>query len=376
MEVEHRSQGVMVNALGFLYASLGFSLSVLGALLNAIYKGGTISPDMPPLPGNELRVRKNSKVRAGRSLHAQRSFSDQSSTAKKASTIVSEKRKPSGASASNRSSPAGREKRKSAEKESKEKGARSSSMHSHRRSRSMIPTITIDYFGSTESLRRNSIDSLKTDVRLASAVHVPQKPHILPTHASSPDIPIITTALPDLMDKHISPPNSTTTTSSFTSNSSNGERDREKHTFRLLNIKQWGKDKPKGGLSRTRSSPQLCHAPILPAALCHKQAGSDGGETLKNLPAKINPETPKPHKTLRKMSSAPGREKTASPKSAGTTPSRGTEKKRSQTLRTHPYEAPYFAPPPVPPLPRNIQSRPSSSKSLNQSPSKSQLAKP
>jgi len=265
--------------------------SVLGALLNAIYRG--TPQEVSPLP-NQLRAPKDStfatKARH-QPLRIARSFSDQSpKTVKKNPDSVNEKRKPLRTPKSASASSA--EKKRTELSKGKDVGEdtkpkeRSSSLHSHRRSRSMVPIITIDFFGSTENLRPNSADFLKIEPRIKGTV-VP-----LPK-------PLVT-----------SPASPTSTSSNGSTSTCHTTAEKEKHTFRLF--KPWGKDKPKGvSLKRSRSSPQLCHGPLLPAVACHRQVGSDGDRTLKELPEKARPQTPKTHKTLRKMSSAPGRESKA-----------------------------------------------------------------
>lgn len=224
------------------------------------------------------------------------------------------------------------------------------SRHVHRRSKSManIPIITIDYFGSTDTFNTRRLAGIpKTEPRIPEPVAGPLKPFPLPTNI---------------------PSSHTSSTCDSTANCGN---DQAAPGFRLFGLKPWGKERSKR-LERCQSSPQLCRSASLPQPSCHKQSSSDGVLTS---PTK-NEEKTKPPKPLRKMPSVPVQGKESEdihlPSFIGRTFTvyhseigfkfdvsfRHAEKKRSQTLRTQPYDAPYFALPPVPPLPAYINKAP------------------
>ncbi|KAH9486321.1 hypothetical protein JR316_0000385 [Psilocybe cubensis] len=309
--MDTRSQGLLVNAAGFLYGTLGFALSVLAALLSAIYPskvqyaGGIAFHKQPTLPN------------AARGRRPVRTISDQQVEGAKEKLpllqVVEEVKKVS-----------------------RDKTVRRSvSAHELRHSVSMVPVITVDYFGSAESPRRASAGPVLIDSPSISNPVTTLPEHIPFVITPPPTPPTVASSLPT------SPPASAPCSppATISSISTDASVKSDKSGFRLFHIKHWGKDKPKNtpNLARRQSSPHLC-----PKKLCHKHTNSDG-----NIPIVVNIETkPKSRKMLRKMSSGPVQEKVTT-----TPPPRKSEKKRSQTLRTHPYDAPYFAVPPVPPLP-------------------------
>lgn len=134
---------------------------------------------------------------------------------------------------------------------------------------------------------------------------------------------------------------------------------------RIFPPKLWGKDRKSKPLKRCRSSPQLYTGPTLPLPL--PQADHLTGSESENLSeAKLKLKKTKSWKGLRKARSGTLPESKSNllflklhclmqgflePVSKA---DRKAEKKKSQTLRTHPYEAPYFAPPPVPAMPVHI----------------------
>ena len=227
------------------------------------------------------------------------------------------------------------------------------SRHLHRRSKSManIPIITIDYFGSTETLNgRRSAEVVKKVPPIPEVVHEPPKPapepqEVLPVSADPPSS--------DLKSPDSTLPSST---------GAECDNNQAAPSFRLFGLKPWGKEKSKR-LERCKSSPQLCRSQSLPRSPSHKQSSSDSSVTS---PTKDETK-PKSRKSLRKIPSVPaqGKESEFNHFGAGIRLAdqclevgikfdvtfRHAEKKRSQTLRTQPYDAPYFALPPVPPLP-------------------------
>ncbi|KAF8079009.1 hypothetical protein FPV67DRAFT_1690750 [Lyophyllum atratum] len=107
--------------------------------------------------------------------------------------------------------------------------------------------------------------------------------------------------------------------------------------FKLSNLKpSWAEKRPK--LYRAVSSPHLTSSPPLP------------------LPARDEPRKPSPlgkkrSKPLRKDIMDDTTARSASCPVVTIAEKKPVEKKKSQTLRTQPYEAPYFFPPPVPSIP-------------------------
>ncbi|KAF8167409.1 hypothetical protein B0H34DRAFT_792138 [Crassisporium funariophilum] len=297
--MDGRSHGVFVNAAGFLYASLGFSLSVLAALFN-IFHRNQVQP-VPTLKKaassrkevakTDTGLKKEKKVSIVSKGHPSippnarcrpplRTFSDQTLAQKPAPEPFPESLDPERA-------------RK----------------RIHRRSRS-IPIITIDYFGSTDALRPTSADFLKVEPRF----QVPVQPLPRP-------LTFIITSPPE--HEAISLPNAPKP---------------DRHGFRLSSLKpSWIKDKPK--VERRRSSPHLDHPPPLPVALPHGRSNSD---EILTVPLRKDTKL-KPRKVLRRMTSAPGPVQDKLPSM-----SRSIEKKKSLNLRTQPYEAPYFCSPPLP----------------------------
>ncbi|KAF8910077.1 hypothetical protein CPB84DRAFT_1842736 [Gymnopilus junonius] len=309
-EVDTRSQGVFVNAAGLLYASIGFSLSVLAALINLLHRP---KAQDAPIVSTYTRAVPSLSPRGRRIL---RSVSDESSKTPLRISKQAPKPLPSA-----RRDEASRPKEPSSEKKV------ISSRHVHRRSKSMasIPIITIDYFGSTDTLNA-----------LRSAGLPKTVPQILEATAE------LSGPLPRPTINDVA---SSSTSSTFNQTTAHCGDDQPAPGFRLFGIKPWGKERSKG-LERRQSSPQLCRSSSLPRSSCHKQTSSDG---MLRSPTKNEKKT-KARKPLRKMPSAPaqGKEKIGMKFDVSF---RHGEKKRSKTLRTQPYDAPYFALPPVPPVP-------------------------
>ncbi|KDR85668.1 hypothetical protein GALMADRAFT_218765 [Galerina marginata CBS 339.88] len=295
MDTDTRSHGILVNAAGLLYASLGFSLSVLAALFSVFHR--TNAQNVPTIP---LHTRPHLPS-GSRGRHLVRSVSDKSPKASKLPPASSPAKPKETSSEKQRTRP-----------------------HSLRRSKSMIPIITIDYFGSTDSLRSGRTSADFT-AKIEPQVAVPQ-PFVVPV-----------------------PPTPETASSSASTSSAASCSSNERPGFRLFGLKSWGKDKP---LQRRQSSPQLCQASSLSLCTHHKQTSSDG---MLTIPVKSESK-PKTRKMLRKMTSVPVHEKFGIISDASLP--RTVEKKRSLPLRTQPYDAPYFAPPPVPPLPVAYRSPP------------------
>lgn len=103
--------------------------------------------------------------------------------------------------------------------------------------------------------------------------------------------------------------------------------------FRLSSLRPWGKERPQ--VLRSASSPQLNE-------LGTHQLGSKKGERIK-----IEPSAKNRGRRLQQRNS------TLSQSLA----KNAEEKKRPQILRTRPYDAPFFVPPPVPPIPSNVVQR-------------------
>jgi len=116
-----QTHGVFVNTVGILYASLGFLLSVLAALFGIFYP--FINP--PPTRSSHARPHLPRKLRRPRII---RSFSDQTRKATMA---------------------------KPPEHHPVEKACTQDVKSLPRRSKSLIPIITIDHFGSVNSLDFN-----------------------------------------------------------------------------------------------------------------------------------------------------------------------------------------------------------------------------
>ena len=165
--MDTRSHGVLVNTVGFLYASLGFSLvsravhrishiytdtkrkSVLAALFGLFHRSD-IKPPSPPKIVKPILSRGRPSTGSSRPQRQpiKRSFSDQSP------------KSPS-------MGPFPFSPQKSIEP-STDAQLRKKMLASHRRSRS-IPVITINFFGSTESLRHTPPEVLKLDSPLIDA---------------------------------------------------------------------------------------------------------------------------------------------------------------------------------------------------------------
>jgi len=214
---------------------------------------------------------------------------------------------------------------------------------SHRRSRSLIPIIKIDHFDSIETPRQLSAELLKMEPRISESINPLPRPYRF------------TICLDDSL------PNS----GGSTGNMGVGVGDRP--GFRLFNPKSWGKDRPK--VERRSSSPQLCQLPLPPligSAAPHKQSNSCG--KFKACSSSKGEAKPITRKVIRKAKSSynvreseylvsifskgynkafgfEGHNANAEPPPPVP---RNVEKKRSQTLRTQPYEAPYFCTPPMP----------------------------
>jgi len=280
--MDTRSHNVLVNTAGFLYASLGFSLSVLAALFSIFQRPNRPNKVPSPTPLLPAKPKLPSNVRGRRIV---RSFSDQSIKSPTPRPLPAKLREPSS-----------------------EKRIISSS---HRRSRSLIPIIKIDHFDNIEP-------------RVSGPINTLPKPYHF---TISPDDPA---------------PSSESSTSSM------GAGVGDRPPFRLFSLRSWGKDRPKvGGRSSSAQlgQPPLVHLTGFPVS--HKKSDSDGKRKV-CLRSRVESE-PKTRKTLRKATSACNvREKVVVQFDLPPPVLHSVEKKRSQTLRTQPYEAPYFLTPPVP----------------------------
>lgn len=134
-----------------------------------------------------------------------------------------------------------------------------------RRSRSLIPIITIDYIGSTDHLHTSVTGHLQVQPRISGPVKPLPKP-----------LPFIITQQSDPVQ--------------LDRESSHNWGGRSLSNLRPSWTKE-GKDRPL--IKRRKSSPQLCHAPPLTAPLCHKVSNDDGSMTRCTA-------------TLHKMPSTPG----------------------------------------------------------------------
>jgi len=109
--------------------------------------------------------------------------------------------------------------------------------------------------------------------------------------------------------------------------------------FKFSNLKPlWGEKRPKQQLYRVLSSPHLTTNPPLPV-----QARGE--------PPKHSALGKKRSKPLRPEAGNTSTARSVSCPTVVAAENKRVEKKKSQTLRTQPYEAPYFFPPPVPPIP-------------------------
>ncbi|KIM47547.1 hypothetical protein M413DRAFT_439211 [Hebeloma cylindrosporum] len=298
--MDTRSRNILVNVAGWLYGFLGFSLSVVTALFSVFQRRSP--PSKNPVPAKSLPTKPNLPPNA-RGRRILRSFSDQS--------VGAPAPAPTPASVAKlRESTTGKRK----------------IISSHRRSRSLIPIIKIDHFDHIESPRQLSAGSLKIE----------------------PPIPesTVTNPLPKSYRFTISPDESLPKSGGSTANVVVGDRP----AFRLFNPKSWGKDRP--NVERRSSSPQLFHPPAALPSLTgspasHKQSNSDG--KLKAGSSSKGEEKPATRKVIRKAKSCYNvREKVNVNVEPPPPIPRNVEKKRSQTLRTQPYEAPYFCTPPIP----------------------------
>ncbi|KAF8204007.1 hypothetical protein BJ912DRAFT_941621 [Pholiota molesta] len=325
-----RGQGVFVNMAGFVYASFGFSLSVIAALLNLLFYSFnaehehtlTLPPRSKPAHPPRPHARSRQSIRS-LSEHPIKVLSDvpePSSSGQGPQASPSEKKRVIFHQHSLPSTPVKithHTGETTAIKQLPEPPSKGRGPHCHGRSRS-IPTMMVDHFDSTEHISRTSPDSSQAEPRMSGPIAPLPQPQSL-----------------------VSPP-SVQTTSTTKSNSICSAVTTARPKPRLFDPKSWGKDKR---LKRCQSSPQLCKPPEMPfiTSLSHKSTGSD--PDIATPPAAMKKS--KSWKTLHKAKSGPIND--TSPKV-----DRKSEKKRSQTLRTHPYEAPYFAPPPVPSLPVHI----------------------
>ncbi|KIK07298.1 hypothetical protein K443DRAFT_673561 [Laccaria amethystina LaAM-08-1] len=259
--MDFRSQGVVVNAVGFLYASVGFFLSVLGAILNAFYRHNA-----PPL----LAAAKNSHRKAQLDPSLPRRNQPPCTEAEPAL-----------------------------------------------RSQSIVPDITLD----------QHLDNQSTTATTTTTFLLISSSQSTTDHGS--------------------------TRRPFDEPSSNDMRrlidvDNTRVGFRMSNLKPpWVKEKPR--ISRSRSSPQLSNQLSSPSCRQKKskvKKDKRGPESLEE----------KPEKALRKVCSTPG---LGGEKVTMKTFTQNAVKKRTETLRTQPYEAPYFCAPPIPlAKPRKIDVKP------------------
>jgi len=182
---------------------------------------------------------------------------------------------------------------------------------SHRRSRS-IPLITLDYFGSTEQLDMKPRSSFGTlPARKPLTFVIPQPPDRRRVESS-----------------HLA------------------DSDTQKSGSRLANLFSKEKKREKENLWKVRKPPS---SPVVPqpledstkqpqAPLKRRKSDIDERPLLSNEGQK------KVRAPMRRVCSAPMEERLAM--RFDLTFSRTVEKKKSTTLRTQPYEAPFFCPPP------------------------------
>lgn len=247
--MDFRSQGVVVNAVGFLYASVGFFLSVLGAILNAFYRHNA-----PPLTATKNSHRKG-----------------------RLDPSLPRRNRPPCTEAEPALQP-----------------------------QSIVPDITLDQHLDHQST--NATTTTTTFLLISSSQSTidhgsTQRPSGEP---SSNDIQ-------RLIDV-----------------------DGSRVGFRMSNLKPpWVKEKPR--ISRSRSSPQLSDQLSPPSS---RQKNSKVKKD-KREPERLEE---KPEKTLRKVCSTPGPGGQITMKAF----TQNAVKKRTETLRTQPYEAPYFCAPPIP----------------------------
>jgi len=329
--MDARTHGVLVNAAGFLYASLGFSLSVLAALLGLFHRS-----DIKPKPPSPRKLAKphlhptlsrSQPSSRPQRMPLRRSFSEQSPKSPVPISFSTPKLIES----------------------SQEGTMRRKMLASHRRSRS-IPIITIDFYDSIDNLRQVPVENANSSLIDAPLPPLP-KPKRLTFVVTAPE-------------RDVRPAPAVEST--------------ERPVFRLANL--WIKDKEKDRprVSRRGSAPQLRtgRLPKSPAPTfvrpktTHKASSSD--ETLSDS-QKCSSKL-KRRKPIRKVPSVPGsvEEKLATKFDSFT---RTIEKKKSLPLRTQPYEAPFFCPPPLPISSSSKPSSSSESKSIRKRPSKSRTLK-
>lgn len=245
--MDFRSQGVVVNAVGLLYASVGFFLSVLGAILNAFYRHNA-----PPLAAAKIVHKKG---------HLDPS-------------LPRRNRPPC-----TEAEPA-------------------------LRSQSIVPDITLD-----QHVDHQSTTTTTTTFLLISSSQSTSEHGSTQRTSGEPSANDIRRLI-DVDDSRVG--------------------------FRMSNLKPpWVKEKPR--ISRSRSSPQLSEL-LSPS--------SSGQKKSKVKKDKRGPESleEKPEKALRKVCRSPSPEGGITMKSF----TQNAVKKRTETLRTQPYEAPYFCAQPIP----------------------------
>ncbi|TFK41886.1 hypothetical protein BDQ12DRAFT_719916 [Crucibulum laeve] len=294
-----RSQGVLVSAASVLYASTGFVLSVVAAILG-IFIHVTANKDIQHIP---LRSRSSQ-------LSSPRGRKSSSPT-----NLKSFKAKADHAS---------------------NLALKRVQLPVHRRSKSSIPIITIH--------KPDLIDAPRASISPSSTIFVPEPVKSDPAPINI--TPNSTSETSSLDDPFISPPQLSEQPSS----------ESHRHCFKLSHLKHHWAEKKKPKMNRCLSSPDLSgrHSsrsssetpPPLPTRTISE------GESI--VFAKIQS---KPIKSPQMETRTSEEKPSVKSKSSF---SRSVEKKRSQPLRarTQPYEAPYFFPQPVP-MPKTDRSRPS-----------------
>ncbi|GLB35790.1 putative histone deacetylase (HDAC) interacting [Lyophyllum shimeji] len=278
--MEARVRRALVSTAGFLFASVGFSLSVVSVLFALLISPFADSTRPPPSVATTLEKR-----RARQSPGSDRLRSEVSSTSSLApSTSKQTETVPNVAIGVNDDHI----------KASPSTPAPSDTRH-------------------TDDTLRPSLKRKPTAITFVQDLHTTSLPtsSSRPSHGASPERILIP---------------------------SESEEGRSSG-FKFSNLKPlWGEKRPKQRLQHASSSPHLTSKPPLPAPT------SDG-------PRKPPPLGKKRSKPLRNETGDPATPRSASCPTTEVAENKQVEKKKSQTLRTQPYEAPYFFPPPVPPIP-------------------------
>ncbi|KAF9486487.1 hypothetical protein BDN70DRAFT_988040 [Pholiota conissans] len=357
MDTATRGQRAFVNVAGFIYASFGFSLSVIAAVFNLLFQPSNSQHELIlPLPSHAKPAARHHHTHTHtHGAHARprrivRSLSEHPSPTEgplivpetspiaqrskallpaEKKTVYCRKSLPSDSplkNAHNISEVTPNEKSLSSGG-SKENAL--FNMHARSQSES-IPSIMVGHHDSSEHVSWKNPEFLTEEPAPFSAVVSPPSQSLQTLQ---------------------SPPSSAQTTNTVKSNPCACPTTKLKP--RLFDPKTWGSHKR---LKRCQSSPQLSKPPGVPFVSSPPPLKSHGSDS-ESQPAH-NLKKSKSWKHLRKAKSGPINNDKATSKT-----DRKADKKRSQTLRTHPYEAPYFAPPPVPSVPVHVTLIPDQSSS-------------